>query len=556
MKLKYTFLTIFLTIITECGFSQKPAITWQQVYGGNGTDKLCHTIMTADGGFVLCGYSNSPTSGDKTEDAINNTYDFWIVKLSAAGVTQWTKTYGGSDRDLQPYIIQTSDSGYLLGGSSISPASGNKTENPINQSFDYWVLKLDSSGNVLWDNTIGGIQFERLNSLIETRSGYYISGSSNSAAGYDKTAQIIGSSLWPDFWVVKINKSGAILWDSTYGGKNRDELQATKLTADGGILLAGTSYSPKAKGTQKTQNENGNGDYWMLKIDSTGKRQWDKTIGGVLSDYLTAVDTINGNKGFILAGYSNSPASFNKTDSCRGQMDYWIVRTNQLGKVIWAKSYGGSGADYATSIKFYKNKIFVGGYSNSGISGDKTAANIGGMDFWTLTLDMNGNILNQFSWGNTGDDYMTDFFPLGDTALAYAGYSNSPLGGDKKYNTVGNTGLFDYWIFKTTSKIKNQVAPAKLMASVASAENLKSQLSLQVFPNPVRDVVKLNYSTSVGSKTTITVYSNNGNVLIINKVVTGSSGTFTLNVSSQSAGVYYVLLQNGTSAVTKKFIKQ
>jgi hypothetical protein len=554
MKLKYIFPVIFLSIITECGFSQKPAITWQQVYGGNGTDKLCHTIKTADGGFVLCGYSNSPVSGDKTEDAINNSYDFWIVKINAAGVTQWTKTYGGSDRDLQPYIIQTSDSGYLLGGSSISPVSGNKTEDPINQSFDYWVLKLDSSGNVLWDNTIGGIQFERLNSLIETRSGYYVCGSSNSAAGYDKTSSIIGSSLWPDFWVVKLNKSGAVLWDSAYGGKNRDELQATRLTADGGILLAGTSYSPKAKNTQKTQDGVGNGDYWVLKIDSNGKRQWDKTIGGGLSDYLTAVDTI-GNKGFILAGYSNSPASFNKTDSCRGQMDYWIVRTNKTGKVLWAKTFGGSGADYATSIRFYKNKIYVGGYSNSGISGDKTSANMGGMDFWTLTLDINGNILTQFSWGNTGDDYMTDFFPLGDTAVAYAGYSNSPSGGDKTYNTVGNTGLFDYWIFETGSKAKKQVQQASLIASKVSAENLKNQLSLQIFPNPVRDVVKLNYNAAAGGNTTITVYSNNGNMLI-NKVLSGPSGTFTLDVSSQSAGVYYVLLQNGTSAVTRKFIKQ
>ena len=556
MKLKYIFPVILLSAISLCGFSQKPSIVWQQVFGGNGTDKLCHTIITSDSGLVLCGYSNSPISGNKTQNALNNTYDFWVLKLSVAGVIQWAKTYGGTDRDLQPNIIQTADSGYLLGGSSISPVSGVKSEDAINQSFDYWVLKLDKAGNVIWNNTIGGIQFERLNSLLETKGGYYICGSSNSTDSADKTQPNLGSSLWPDYWVVKLNKAGTILWDSAYGGKNRDELSASMLTADGGILLAGTSYSPKAAQTEKTQDFLGNGDFWVLKIDTAGRYQWNRTIGGALSDYLTSMDTVS-NIGYVFAGYSNSPASFNKTDSLRGQMDYWIVRTDKFGNPLWDKTYGGSGADYATTVKFRNSKIYVGGYSNSGISGDKTSANMGGMDFWTLTLDKNGNLVNQYSWGNTGDDYMTDFMPSGDTDLIYAGYSNSPLGGDKKYNTVGNTGLFDYWIFKTGNKKKKaQLAEtAPLIASDANAANLKTQLSLEVFPNPVKDVLKLNYSAASNDNISITVYSNSGK-LLTKKVLTESSGTFTLDISSQSAGVYYALLQSGTSIVTRKFIKE
>ncbi len=559
MKLKYIFPVIFLSAINIC-FGQKPAIVWQQVYGGNGTDKLCHTITTSDSGLVLCGYSNSPVSGNKTQKSLNGSYDFWVLKLSKAGLTQWAKTYGGTDRDLHPTIIQTADSGYLLGGTSISPASGSKSENAINQSFDYWVLKLDKAGNVLWNNTIGGIQFEKLNSLIETKGGYYICGSSNSNDSVDKSAPNVGTSLWPDYWVVKLNKSGAILWDSTYGGKNRDELSATTLTADGGILLAGTSYSQRAALTEKSQDFLGNGDYWLLKIDSSGKYQWDRTIGGALSDYLTAIDTVS-NIGYVLAGYSNSPASFNKSDSCRGQTDYWIVRTDKFGNPLWNKTYGGSGADYATTVKFYNSQIYVGGYSNSGISGDKTSANMGGMDFWTLTLDKYGSIVNQYSWGNSGDDYMTDFFPSSDTDLVYAGYSNSPVGGDKKYSVVGNTGLFDYWVFKTGNKKKKNntqklEGTAPLIAANASTDNLKSQLSLEIFPNPVKDLLKLNYyNAAVSNSTTITVYSNNGK-LLAKKVLTESSGTFTLDISSEAAGVYYALLQNGAGSVTKKFIKQ
>jgi len=557
MKLKYIFPALFLTTITVCGFGQtKPSIVWQQVFGGNGTDKLSRTIVTSDGGLVLCGYSNSPISGNKTQNALNNSYDFWVLKLSKAGIIQWAKTYGGTDRDLTPTIIQTSDSGYLLGGTSISPVSGVKSDSAINNSFDYWILKLDKAGNITWNHTIGGIQFERLTSLLESKGGYYICGSSNSTDGGNKTAPNVGSSLWPDYWIVKLNKSGKILWDSTYGGKNRDELSASMITADGGILLAGTSYSPKAALTQKSDDFFGNGDFWLLKIDSTGKYQFDKTIGGGLSDYLTSMDTVS-NIGYVFAGYSNSRANFSKSDSCRGQVDYWVVRTDKFGNPLWNKTYGGSGSDYATTVKFYNSKIYVGGYSNSGISGDKTSANLGGMDFWTLTLDKFGSLVSQFSWGNTGDDYMTDFLPSSDTDLVYAGYSNSPLGGDKKYNTVGNTGLFDYWIFKTGLKKKNtqltQTAP--LIASDANATNLKTQLSLEVFPNPVKDVLKLNYSAAANENMSITVYSNNGR-LITKKILTESSGTFTLDISSQSAGAYYALLQSGTSLVTTKFIKQ
>ena len=253
MKLKYTFSLLFIITINICAISQnpKPTIIWQRTIGGNATDKLTRAITTADGGMVLCGYSNSPISGDKTQKALNGSYDFWVLKLSKTGATQWAKTYAGSERDLKPTIIQTADSGYLLGGSSISPLSGDKTENAINQSFDYWVLKLDKGGKILWNNTIGGIQIEKLTSLLETKGGYFVCGSSNSIITDDKTKDNIGSSFTSDYCVVKLNKSGNILWDSVYGGKNRDALASAILTPDGGILLGGTSYSQKAQGTYK-----------------------------------------------------------------------------------------------------------------------------------------------------------------------------------------------------------------------------------------------------------------------------------------------------------------
>jgi len=348
-----------------------------------------------------------------------------------------------------------------------------------------------------------------------------------------------------------MSKSGGILWDSVYGNTNRDELTTAVVATDGGVVLAGSSYSPR--GGDKKNDYIGNNDYWIIKIDSAGNRLWDRTLGGGLSDYLTCAAVV-GNIGYIFGGYSNSPASFNKTDSCRGGVDYWIMRTDKSGLPLWDKTFGGAKEDYLTSIQYISSKYLLGGYSNSGKSGDKAAASKGGYDFWTLQLDKNGVIEQQFDWGGTGDDYLSDYIPNG-TEYILAGTSNSPKGRDKKAGTVGNTGQNDYWVFKVSSAgaiAKNNVVDSVVIDS-KEAYN-KSQLLMEVTPNPVKDVLHINYNTNNAQNVLIAVYNNNGK-LINQQTLSQSSGTYTLNIAAQSSGIYYAVLKSGNSTVTKKFVK-
>ncbi|MBV9961646.1 MAG: T9SS type A sorting domain-containing protein [Parafilimonas sp.] len=510
-------------------------------------------VQTSDGGMVLCGYSNSNISGDKTQNSINDSYDFWIVKIGKTGLTQWAKTYGGSDRDLNPTIIQTQDSGFLVAGSSISPASGIKTEDAINESFDYWALKLDKLGNKIWDNTVGGIQFEKLVTVLESSSGYFLCGSSNSTLGNDKSLPNEGSSLWPDYWIVKLNKkSGVVIYDSTYGSKNRDALATAKITKDGGIILGGTSYSPKYG--HKSEDFFGNGDYWVVKLDSLGREQWDKTIGGSLSDYLTSIDLV-GNVGYVLGGYSNSPASFNKSKNCKGITDYWIVKIDNTGNVLWDKTYGGVGADYVTSIKYTKGNYLVGGYSNSNISGDKTSDSKGGYDFWNLTLDKSGKLLDQSDWGGSADDLLVDYEASGKTEYLLGGSSYSPKSGDKAVNTIGNTGNSDYWVFKVSPAGPiAQVQTSEPVIADAKTQNFKTQVSFDVSPNPVKDVLHIKYNAPVTQNISISVYTNSGK-MISQQILTQPNGNVDLDLSAQLSGIYYAVLQSGSSSFTKKFVK-
>src|SRR4051812_30275914 len=106
-------------------FSQikAPAILWQQTIGGSDADVLTSMTIAANRSIVLCGYSNSNISGNKSDDSFGG-YDYWVVKLDSNGNVLWNKTFGGIKNDFASSIICTSDSGYLLGGSSISDMSG------------------------------------------------------------------------------------------------------------------------------------------------------------------------------------------------------------------------------------------------------------------------------------------------------------------------------------------------------------------------------------------------------------------------------------------------
>src|SRR4051812_45342921 len=181
--MKKPFTTLLLLLFAFLGFSQAPEIEWQKTIGGKGNNNLSSIRQTSDGGYILGGYSDSGFSGDKTGDARGQN-DYWVVKLDAAGKIQWQNSIGGSGNDLLNSIWQTSDCGYILGGSSISPVSGDKTENTLFYN-DYWVVKLDSTGKIQWQKTIVKSGDDNLTSIQQTSDGGYVLGGYSNAAMFD-----------------------------------------------------------------------------------------------------------------------------------------------------------------------------------------------------------------------------------------------------------------------------------------------------------------------------------------------------------------------------------
>jgi len=221
-------------------------------------------IQTADGGYILGGWSNSDISGDKTQPYWSWLQDYWIVKIDSLGNKQWDKVFGGIGIDNLYTMIQTSDGGYLLGGVSSSPVSGDKTQPLVDNFLDYWIVKIDALGNKEWDKDFGAAYHSYLYSLYKTKDGgYLLGGFSESNAFGDKTENNMGT---VQSWVIKTDSSGNKLWDKTVLSNGPNNINGLAIQSrDGCYVIVNSDYGGGIGG-DKSQPSQGTYDYWIIKF--------------------------------------------------------------------------------------------------------------------------------------------------------------------------------------------------------------------------------------------------------------------------------------------------
>src|SRR4030095_5630743 len=481
---------------------------------------------------ILGGTSHSNISGDKTENCYNS-MDYWIVKTDAVGTIQWQNTIGGSDYDEFSLIQQTLDGGYILGGWSYSNLSGDKTENS-NGGIDYWIVKTDTSGNIQWQNTIGGSEFDDLTSIQQTADGGYIlGGRSNSNISGDKTENSNGGY---DYWIVKTDASGAIQWQNTIGGSDDDGLVSLKQTADGGYILGG--YSKSNISGDKTENSMGISDYWIIKTDASGNIQWQNDIGGNDVDALNSIQqTVDG--GYIMGGFSWSNISGDKAENCMGISDYWIIKTNSTGVIQWQNTIGGNSSDELHSIEQTADGgYFLGGSSFSNISGDKAENSHGVADYWIVKTDTLSNIIWQATIGGSNFDNLLFSEQTVDGGFILGGYSSSNISGNKTENSNGG---YDYWI-------------VKILAQPTSVTEVITQNNLLLYPNPANSTLTIETGNLQTSERRL-VISDVAGRMSYSKTITGTSAKHNIDISSLSQGIYFVQLHSGDKISRGRFLK-
>jgi hypothetical protein len=511
---------------------------WDKRFGGTDFDYFHSFIQTADGGYILGGASRSGIGGDKTQPTwgIN---DYWIIKTDSLGNKLWDKNFGGTNYDDLYSIQQTTDLGYILGGWSASGVSGDKTQ-PCWGFSDYWIVKTDSLGNKLWDKNFGGTLYDFLICVQQTSDGGYIlGGRSTSGISGDRTQPSQGLG---DYWIVKTDSLGNKIWDKAFGGTNDDVFYSLDLTSDAGFIFGGYSFSDI--GGDKSQDNwdttNATPDYWIVKTDSLGNKEWDKRFGGTAWDHFFSLQQTS-DDGYILGGGVASGISGDKTQPNWDTVpqityDYWIIKTNSLGIKQWDKRFGGTDHDLLYTIQQTSDQGYLlSGLSESPLSGDKTENNLFLNEAWIVKTDSSGNKQWDKTVFTTGYEESGLAIETTDGCFTIANVTNGGIGGHKTQPNWDTTnGTTDFWSIKfcdtTTTSSIHQITDQKT--------------SISIYPNPTSS--KLRFFLNKIENIIIT------NIIGEYLLTTIGKGNIELDVSFLSAGIYFIKIGNET----RKFVKK
>jgi len=299
-------------------------------------------------------------------------------------------------------------------------------------------LSAFSQPAIQWQKCLGGSDFDAANSIRQTTDGGYIVAGWTASNDGDVSGNHDNSGNISDYWIVKLNSSGVIQWQKCLGGTGNDIATCAEQTIDGGYIVAG--YSASNNGN--VSGNHGQWDYWIVKLDTGGSIQWQKSLGGQYSDEPFSIQqTID--SGYIVAGYSTS--NDGDVSSNRGGEDYCIVKLTNSGSIQWQKCLGGTSDDQANSIQQTTDGGFIIAGTSSSNDSD-VSGNHGNGDCWIVKLTSNGALQWQKCFGGTSYDWATSIQQTTDGGYIVAGTTSS-----NDSDVSGNHGSYDYWVFKLDS---------------------------------------------------------------------------------------------------------
>jgi len=400
--------------------------TWAKTFGGVKDDKGLDVKQTSDGGYIVTGITWSYSQGNR---------DVWLIKVDEDGNETWNRSFGGKKWDWGGKVQQTSDGGYIIAGFTQSYGAGWE---------DCWLIKTDPKGNEVWNKTFGGSYMDYFYSVKQTPDNGYI------AAGFTTS---FGSGGF-DGWLIKTDDQGNELWNRTFGWEGDDLFKSVDQTPDGGYILSGetTFYIPPY-----------NQAVWLVKTDSNGTIEWDKTYLDTKFKFLRATCEIQRmSDGYIIAGYGE------QYDSDSEDMDFFLLKTDLDGEMKWCKTFGRSSDDKAwEAYQTTDGGCIMAGHTKSYI---QTTDNV-----WLIKTNKNGKKQWSRIIGGNHDDFALSVQQTSDGGYIVAGATMS----------YGN-GVYDVWLIKTDSEgryIQNSQNSQQSSQQSLNNQNIQGSQFLQQMKN-------------------------------------------------------------------------
>ncbi|QNF33095.1 T9SS type A sorting domain-containing protein [Adhaeribacter swui] len=529
------------------------AASWDKTYGGGGDDKIIDVIKTSDGGYFSLGYSNSSLdngdiSGLRPGQLGTN---FWVVKSDRNGKKLWTKILGGAKDDTPSRVIQTQDGGYLLAGSSLSDVGFDKSQSNRGNR-DFWIVKVDAQGNKQWDKRYGGTGDDELTKVMQLPSGKYIlAGTSSSPANGEKSQ---GSQGGSDYWLLKVSSTGTKLWDKRYGGSNNEVLRSFAFTQDGGFLLVGSSLSGISG--DKSQPSRGSTDFWVVKTGQQGELLWEKTYGGNGKD--DAYSVLRQGPEFFISGTSNSAANGEKSQPSQGGEDYWVIKIGATGQKLWDKRFGGSKNDQLrASTRLKDGSLILAGTSFSEADGDKTQTSRGESDYWVVQVDAQGNKVYDKRFGGSRSEELRSILQTSDGGLLLGGWSSSAVSGEQSNYKLFYDRSADYWLVKVAPEVPSSAVTTSQQATAGEAPLIGAK-QLTTYPNPFQEKVSIRFCLPETQPATLRIVDGQGKVIAtLFQAEAQANQVYQLEwqAGKQEAGLYFLQLQTSVGQSTHKLLR-
>lgn len=386
----------------------QPELLFMKAYGGSREDVSFKVVPAWDGGYIAAGYAKS-IDGDVTHPTGESIFKYsaWVVKYDVYGNVTWDTCYGdyGSEKEEGFYdIARTSEGGYIMCG--FTGASDFDS--------DYWVVKTDADGNILWRKKFGGSEDDDAMSVIESSDGNYVVTGVSSSNDGDVTGHHTGVAVADDIWVIKLNTDGNLVWQKSLGGTNTEYVHPASSiveTPDGGYITGCRTYS---NNTGDITGSFGAEDGWIVKLDTDGNILWQKCLGTIVNDAVYGIAMKD--EHILVAGARTSAC-------CSPAFDAWFAELDAVGNILQEEIYGGTETEQFLDVEVLDDGYILFGYAES--SDGDPGMNYGEEDVWVIQTDFAGSIIWSKVLGGSEIDIPGSITRVGDGDYVFAGFSRS-----------------------------------------------------------------------------------------------------------------------------------